>query len=188
MHVLQAIRWGITAWDEVTPATIEACWIKARVLAGRYAPETRTEAEKRGWDEETHKQQQREHEMQAMIQKLAAQNRIKSAMSIDLFLNPVDEEIHDVEEDVLQSIAASYAEGNERDQETDEEEIIEPRIPEKEALAMLQRLRLYEEQQDSGDPAMVTRLNRYESTVRGRLIASHSKQVDITSFFSRKGS
>ena len=47
---------------------------------------------------------------------------------------------------------------------------------------------LYEEQQDNGDPAMVTRLNRYESTVRGRLVASHSKQADITSFFTRKDS
>ncbi|CAF9926667.1 MAG: hypothetical protein ALECFALPRED_003502 [Alectoria fallacina] len=77
-------------------------------------------------------------------------------------------------------------ENNERDQKTDEEEIIEPRIPQKEALVMLQRLRLYEEQQDNGDPTMITRLNRYESTIRGRLIVSYNKQADITSFFTRK--
>ena len=33
---------------------------------------------------------------------------------------------------------------------------------------------------------MITRLNRYEGIVRGRLVVNHSKQVDITSFFIKK--
>ena len=55
-----------------------------------------------------------------------------------------------------------------------------------ETLTMLQRLRLYEEQQDNDDSTMITRLNRYESIVRARLVVSHNKRADITSFFTRK--
>ena len=55
-----------------------------------------------------------------------------------------------------------------------------------ETLTMLQRLRLYEKQQNNDDSTMITRLNRYESIVRARFIVNHNKQVDITSFFTRK--
>jgi hypothetical protein len=39
MHVLQAVRWGISAWaDDVTSTTIANCWLKAHVLGPDYRP------------------------------------------------------------------------------------------------------------------------------------------------------
>ena len=64
---------------------------------------------------------------------------------------------------------------NQRDHERTEENAVEPRIRESEALQLLQRLRLYEEQQDTGDTDLLLRLYRYETVIRGRLIAAHSR-------------
>ena len=41
-------------------------------------------------------------------------------MSISTFLNPIDEAVNDVDEDILNSIVSNYTEGD-RTQETDEE-------------------------------------------------------------------
>ena len=35
MHVLWAIRWAIAAWKEVTPQTIEKCFIKSTLFGLR---------------------------------------------------------------------------------------------------------------------------------------------------------
>ncbi|KAF6236275.1 hypothetical protein HO173_005527 [Letharia columbiana] len=37
-----------------------------------------------------------------------------------------------------------------------------------EALKLLERLQLYEEQQNDGDDVLITRLNRYEREIRAR--------------------
>ena len=57
-----------------------------------------------------------------------------------------------------------------------------------EILTILQRLRLYEEQQNNDDSIMITRFNRYEFIVRERFVVNHNKQIDITSFFIKKNS
>jgi DDE superfamily endonuclease len=45
MNVLQAIRWGIAAWNQdVTSITITNCWLKSRVLGPSYGPITRDAA------------------------------------------------------------------------------------------------------------------------------------------------
>ena len=38
MHVLWAIRWIIAAWQEVTPQTIENCFIKSTLFGSRIGP------------------------------------------------------------------------------------------------------------------------------------------------------
>lgn len=49
MNVLQAIRWGIAAWeDDVTPTTIQNCWVKSRVLGPKYGPQTEQAARHTG--------------------------------------------------------------------------------------------------------------------------------------------
>ncbi len=45
MHVLQAVQWGILAWDNnVTPTAIANCWLKARVPSPEYSPMTEDQA------------------------------------------------------------------------------------------------------------------------------------------------
>ena len=50
MNVLQALRWGIDAWEyDVTATTIFNCWKKSRVLVGRYHTADPRRDEHSGW-------------------------------------------------------------------------------------------------------------------------------------------
>jgi hypothetical protein len=45
MHVLQALRWGISSWaEDVSPTTIANCWLQARVLGPDFRPLTEAQA------------------------------------------------------------------------------------------------------------------------------------------------
>ena len=85
----------------------------------------------------------------------------------------------------LQGIRGNYAvTAQERDHGSDKGQAIGLHVRDQEALQFIQRLRLYEQQQEMGDTDLLLRLARYETTVRGRLIASHNKQqTDMSSFF-----
>ena len=84
---------------------------------------------------------------------------------------------HEAVETELQGIEESYAvTDQERNDEADKQQTIGLRVQDQEALQLIHRLRLYEEQQEKGDTDILLRLTRYETTVRGRLLA------DITSF------
>ena len=52
--------------------------------------------------------------------------------------------------------------------ETDEEDVVQRRIPTKEAVQALQPLRLYGKQQDGGDSGLISRLGRHERAFRQR--------------------
>ena len=58
--------------------------------------------------------------------------------------------------------------GPDRDMETDEEVIDQPQIKLDEALAALQKLRLYEEQQSDSKRDVITALLRHECRIQGR--------------------
>ncbi len=48
MHVLQALRWEILAWNrDVTPTTNAICWLQAQVLGPKYCPRTEAQAKER---------------------------------------------------------------------------------------------------------------------------------------------
>ena len=163
MNVLQAVQWGIAVWEgDVTPTTIHNCWIKARVLGPKYGPMTKRIARVTGWEAEV-AQDTRIYDdvltqMDKQIKVLASKEKIKSAMNVARFLNPADEDVDDKEEDIVNVIAAAYSH-EERAYETDEENVPVARVKDSEALQLLERLRLYEEQQDNRDDVLVTRLN-----------------------------
>lgn len=150
MNVLQAIRWSIDVWENgVSQTTIENCWVKSRVLSAKYGPRNRDEQNDLGWKDlilqDEAEQRGVAQEIEQGIRDLARQNRITEAMSIDQFLNPLDESIDDTAEIVVDEIAKAYSVG-ERLYETDEEDVIIPKVGHGEALQALQLLRLYEEQ------------------------------------------
>ena len=186
MNILQAMRWGIAAWEgDVTPTTIHNCWIKARVLGPKYGPMTKRIARVTGWEAEV-AQDTRIYDdvltqMDKQIKVLASKEKIKSAMNVARFLNPADEDVDDKEEDIVNVIAAAYSH-EERAYKTDEENVPVARVKDSEALQLLECLRLYEEQQDNGDDVLVTRLNRYEREIRKRRAAAQ-KQTSIQMYF-----
>ena len=188
MTVLQAIRWGMTAWEDgVTATTIQNCWIKSRVLGPKYGPQTEQAARYSGWTDEvledTRIYDNALSQIEANIKTLATQQRIKSAMNIAQFLNPKDENVDDIDDDLVDTIAKVYSQGDERIYETDEEDVSEPSIKSNEALQLLKRLQLYEEQQADGDEILISRLNRYERDIRAREV-SKQQQASILTYFT----
>lgn len=168
MNVLQAVRWGMAAWEDITPTTIKNSWFKSRVLGSKYNFQTLS------WDNYVYKDNRILDDitagMERRIKSLIQQRRIKSAMDIAAFVNPADEIVDDNDENFFESLAEAYSTGGvERDRETDEEDVAVAPIEESEALELLARLRLYEEQQEVGDAALITRLNKYEKEIRARL-------------------
>ncbi len=66
-------------------------------------------------------------EIQQDIRNLARQNRILKSMAIDQFLNPEGEEMDDDLEVIVDEIAKVYS-TRDRTHETDEENIVIPRV------------------------------------------------------------
>ena len=110
MNVLKAIRWGIAAWEEdVSPSTIVKCWLHAKV--------TSSEAPSR--DLVSIHATLLEEEIEAIIRNFSIAGQIQAAMSLNNFINPVEEEVEDNDADITEQILARFA--PERDAETDEE-------------------------------------------------------------------
>lgn len=172
MNVLQAVRWVIAAWEaDVTPTTIQNSWLKSLVLGpnhwSRYGPQTE------GWEsdvcEDTQMLNDTIVQMDQQIYSLVQQERIGSAMDIATFVNPDDEMVDDNDEDLCEALVEVYSTGGiQRDHETDEEDVLEAPVQDEEALELLSRLRLYEEQQNDGDERMISRLNEYERDIWAR--------------------
>lgn len=188
MHVLQAIRWGLSAWQQgVTATTIANCWLKSQVLGPKYGPITRHMAVKSGWEEAVAQDSlqitQIDSQLQSSITTLVDQDRIHSAMSITAFLNPSDEAVDDHEEEILETVIEAYSEGD-RAQETDEEEPVEViPVKQQEAMDAILLLQRYEEQQDDGNSDILRQLGQLEISVRGRMCRA-KRQTQITSYFA----
>lgn len=106
-------------------------------------------------------------EIEERNQNLARQNRISKSMAIGQFLNPQEENVDDGEEVIVDEIAKAYSIGD-RNHETDEEDVIVPKVRYSEAMQALQKLRLYEEQNDNGHSEWISRINRHERVMRAR--------------------
>ena len=177
MNILRTFRWSISAWDDIEQSTIQRCWLKVRANSVKYGPETVVDTKARGWiDRALIDQDQNKAldftviQLTNQIQTLKGQQRIKTAMNVDAFLNPIQEQVKDSKEAVLDDIAAAHIAGD-REYETDEGEVSVARIQENEALQLLYRLRLYEEQQEDengDDSEVLVCLNKYEGKIRRR--------------------
>ncbi len=171
MNVLQAIRWVTAAWEvDVTPTMIQNGWVKSRLLRPHYNPQTNE------WQQSRVQEDQMStdtvNQMWHWTKRLEQRKRISSPMAIASFISPEDEELDDVDEKEdysFDSIVETYSSGGvERDHETDEEDVAVAPVGGKEALRLLARLRLFEEQQEHGDQEMVSCFDMYERNIRGR--------------------
>ena len=174
IHILQALRWSVAAWQEdVSSTTIANCWLKSKVLGPKYGPVSESVAIQLGWKEQSDaddvKQREMIKQMDATIRTLQDKNHITEAMKIDHFLDLVDEVVEDNEEEIFEQILDSYSHPLiERDHETDEEQEMMAKVSSAEAITALNRLCLYEEQQDNGNSEVLRCLTRYRRDIRGR--------------------
>ena len=171
MNVLQAIRWGVAAWEDVTPTTIRNAWTISNLKRQEGRPIDQDEDEE--WQTALTKDNRLFDSMLAVMEQqikdLERQNRIQSAMDIGTFINPAHERVDDKdldEDDFEESLIEIYGTGFvERDHETDEEDVTVDPIGEDAALKLLSDLRLYEEQQVDGDEDVISQLNKYERNI-----------------------
>ena len=193
MNILRALRWSISAWDDIEQSTIQRCRLKARVISAKYGPETEADAKAKGWIDRALIDQDQDKaldftvvQLTNQIQALKDQQRIKTAMSVDAFLNPIQEQVEDSKEAVIDDIVAAHIAGD-REYETDEEEVSVARIQENEALQLLYHLHLYEEQQEGengGDSEVLVCLNKYKGKIRRRQ-AGMQVQTSISSYLTQ---
>ena len=167
-NILKAIRWLTDAWEnDVTPITIRKCWDKSGLLAPDSSPQV--ESWKNCLYEDTQAFNDTMTQIQKQMEHLARHKWIKSAIYVAAFVSPADETVEDDDEYQFESLLEVYSTGGAvRDYETDEEDVTVAPVSEYEALNLLSRLRLYEEQRESGNKVVISGLNAYEREIRAR--------------------
>ena len=174
MNVLQAIRWGVAAWEDVTPTTVRNAWTNSNMQRreGRPIDQDEDEEWQNAVTEDNRLFDSMVVAMEQQIKDLERRNRIQSAMGIGAFINPAHETVDDRavdDDDFEESFFETYGTvAVERDHETDEEDVTVDQIGEDTALKLLSDLRLYEEQQADGDKTFISQLNKQERNILAR--------------------
>ena len=95
MHVLNAIRWGITAWEQdILSETITNCWIHSTMLGVKMGPFTSNNNAKR-------QHNQLYKELERRIKALKDAGKIRETININNFINPPDKIVKDEDSDIL---------------------------------------------------------------------------------------
>ncbi|KAJ5138426.1 jerky [Penicillium bovifimosum] len=156
MNVLKALRWAISAWQfGVSAETISTSFKKA--LGSEYQSETI--------------QQPLATELSAGLSALRL--RMSNPMSLESFLNPLDEIVQD-DQDTLDNIVLSQFH-SEFDDDADIPEA--PLISAGEALQAVETVLLYELQQEQGDREAIHYLQKQQGLLQAKIDAQ--KQRDI---------
>ena len=120
-------------------------------------------------------------DIQASFSQLQISIPTSDLMDIRTFLNPVEEVVQDTPENIESQVLAQYMPEIEEDSE--EELEILPKVSIEEAIAAIQKLRLYEEQQVEGNPAFIYEIEKHERVIWRRKL-DLQRQCDIRSYFS----
>ena len=120
--------------------------------------------------------------MQQIVEQLLVAGRIRAVINIQNFIELLGEEVEDSSKDLIEHVAELYA-GPDRDIETDEEVIEQPQIKLSEVLVALQKLRLYEEQQEDSNRDVIATLSRHERRIQSRRLRNTNQQ-SIAMYFS----
>ena len=108
---------------------------------------------------------------------------IRATSNINAFINPIEERIIDETGDIMDHVVEIF--GAEKEAETEEEfETPQMIVKHSEALAALQSLRLYEEQQENAETRLISDLTKHERVMQGRRMET-AVQTQIDGFFRR---
>jgi hypothetical protein len=174
VDLLLVVRWLLAAWQEVTPTTVENCWIKSTCLGQKHT----VAAAPRDWDHEQHILD----EATQLLEQLEQSKTISKAMSIEYMLNPEGEGVEDSQGEVLDQVIDLYCQAVEPEPEIARPEV---NISEMEVMVMLERLQLYEERQEDHNPRIMMELSKYERQVRLRMASKRQKQSTLESFWQK---
>lgn len=167
MDILKAICWGLRSWRyDVSTKTIENCFKKALNNEKSYEePIDSTVMD----------------DIQNVFSQLQVSSSIQDLMDIKSFLNPMDETIQDNPDDIDDQMLMQYTPA-EPDEE--ENESIEPpaKISIDQAIAAIQLLNLYEEQQTDGSPLFIKQINDHEQVLWRRKLNTQ-REGDIRQYF-----
>ena len=105
-------------------------------------------------------------EIATAIKTLQQVGHIRDRMRLQNFLNSMKEEVNDSDKEIIDDIIARF--DPERFAESDEEVIDIPQVKLSEAISALITLRLYEEQQQEGNPTLNRMLRQHEFELKGR--------------------
>lgn len=165
MNVPKALRWAIRAWElDISAQSIRNCFGKALFEKDS----DQAQAEQQLMDE-------------IRVDFDALRPHITNPMSIENFLNPMDEVVQD-DLDTLDDIVLSQFSGHPEFDDDSESMPEVPLIRIDEAIKALEMLLLYEQQQAEGDKAVISSLLKHERVIQARKSASRN-QADIRRFF-----
>lgn len=105
--------------------------------------------------------------VQGLLQKLQDQSRIQSAMDIHAIIDPPDEVVEDSHEASFEAIAQQFDPVVEEESDDEGMEQI-PRVTPFEAVQLLRRLRLHEEQSTDSSGDWLKGLDQYEKVIQKR--------------------
>ena len=167
INILKAIRWGVQSWEyNVSSRTIQNCFQKALHSQTPYQESVDPVIM---------------NDIQASFSQLQITTPASDLMDIKSFLDPVDETVQDSLDDIDGQVLAQFM-PEEVEEDSEEELEVLPKVSAEEAIAAIQKLRLYEEQQADGSPAFIHEIERHERTIWRRKLDLQN-QRDIRSFF-----
>lgn len=177
--LLHAVRWSIQAWNEVQSSTIANCWRRSTLLGKAHGPEKPPA----NWD---HEKTQLQNSIQQLQDGKVIANQPLSPEALTEFIDPPDEQLQDVEltsDELIHYCANLYAPEEPEDMEEELEQPIE--ISVQEAMEALQKVRLYEEQQEDSNQEAIELYNKMERLLLRRKLESNSrssKQISLDGF------
>lgn len=180
MHVLRAIRWGISCWEnDVTKETIQKCWIRSQCLGKRECLTAIPPVSTNIWTET----EEVVDEVRQGLIRLRDQGVIAEIPNIHNYISPYsgpwNERVEDEDtspENLVDEIAARYAPEDEGDD--DEPLALHPQIGHQAALIALNTLRQYEEQNAYSAGVLLRYLRTYEREIFAKTRESQ-KQVTL---------
>ena len=170
VNILKAIRFVIRAWHDVSPTTIKNCSVKSSLLGPLFGPPTiRQFRTSQSQSPSSDAGAEAEAALKENMRQLEQQHRIRLDMDINAFIDPEDP-IEDTEGDFLQQIVDDFTSAPVH--ESEEEGVEElPKITEQQALACIQQLALFDEQQaenESNHNDLLRGLHAWGREIRGR--------------------
>ncbi|OJD10707.1 hypothetical protein AJ78_08358, partial [Emergomyces pasteurianus Ep9510] len=114
--------------------------------------------------------------------RLCTISAIQNLMDIKNFLNSVKKVVNDSLEDLKQHIIEQLEPEKEKKEKKTLHMKFDIQITNTEALDMIKKLRLYEEQQNKEDTELIQQLNHYERRLEDQRLKNRQQQ-DIRAFF-----
>jgi hypothetical protein len=167
--LLNAIQWSTFAWNQkVSSTTIEKCFWKSTCIS------------KPGISSDSDIIEDCQATTQLQSQ-MALLPNISDLISVTEFVQPLDEQVIDDQDDIFDFIVESYSLDLDDQEEAIDNDIEAPKITISEAIKALDCLKLFELQQDIGERANISALERLERGLYQRKQLNY-KQKTLESF------